>query len=156
MNRREFLQRVGITALFGALGAVSVFEAIAKLDGSQPVPVLASTAQSATGQQAQAPAPAGYFFVAPLSALAGKSSAYFNHPSKGLSILVDFGGQWRAFSAICTHAGCTVQFTGTQIYCPCHGGAFSAASGSVVAGPPPTPLPEYAVSVQNGYIYVSQ
>ena len=69
--------------------------------------------------------------------------------------MVDYGGQWRAFSAVCTHAGCTVQFTGTQIYCPCHAGAFSATSGAVVAGPPPAPLPEYTVLVQNGNIYVN-
>lgn len=160
MDRREFLRRIGTTALFGALAAVSVFEALAKLDQPQSVPVLApgATSGTATGGQAttgqQAPAPAGYYFVAPLSSLSGKTSAYFNHPTRGLSILVNYGGQWRAFSAICTHAGCTVDFTGSQIYCPCHGGYFSAANGAVTGGPPPTPLAEYAVLVQNGDLYV--
>ncbi|MDG6988107.1 MAG: Rieske (2Fe-2S) protein [Nitrososphaerota archaeon] len=143
------------TALFGALGAVAIFEAVAKLGQSQPVPVLTPGAttggQATTGQQA----PAGYFIVAPLSALSGKASAYFNHPTRGLSILVDYGGQWRAFSALCTHAGCTVDFTGSQIYCPCHGGSFSPTSGAVLGGPPQTPLPEYSVQIQGGSLYVS-
>jgi hypothetical protein len=43
--------------------------------------------------------PNGYILVAALSALAGKTSAYFKHPSRGLSILVNVAGQWNAFSA---------------------------------------------------------
>ena len=111
--------------------------------------------QTQTTTQGQQP-PAGYVYVAPVSALSGKTSAYFNHPTGGLSILVYFGGQWRAFSAVCTHAGCTVQFTGSEVYCPCHAGYFSASNGAVVSGPPPTPLAEYGVVVQNGDLYVSQ
>ena len=101
-------------------------------------------------------APAGYIYVAPVSALTGKSSAYFNHPTGGSSILVDVGGQWRAFSAICTHAGCAVDFTGSSLYCPCHAGYFSPTNGSVQGGPPPTALAEYGVVVQGGSLYVSQ
>ena len=91
-----------------------------------------------------------------MTALSGKSSAYFNHPTQGSSILVDYGGQWRAFSSVCTHAGCTVQFTGSSVYCPCHAGYFSPTNGSVQGGPPTTPLPEFGVVVQNGSLYVSQ
>lgn len=94
--------------------------------------------------------------MAPASALAGKTSAYFNHPTGGSSILVDFGGQWRAFGAFCTHAGCVVNFTGSSIYCPCHAGYFSPTNGSAQGGPPSTPLPEYGVIIQGGSLYVSQ
>jgi thiosulfate dehydrogenase [quinone] large subunit len=58
-------------------------------------------------------------------------------------------GGYRAFTAVCTHAGCTVDFqtADQQFSCPCHGGVFSAASGAVEAGPPPRPLETVAVRV---------
>lgn len=151
MDRREFIKRAGLAVTFGAIGAVSIIEVASKLAESKSVDLLTS---STTGPSPQAPA--GYVFVAPLSALAGKTYAYFSHPTGGTSILVDYGGQWRAFSAFCTHAGCTVDYTGTEIYCPCHAGAFSPVTGAVLAGPPPTPLPEYTVLVQSGNLYVSR
>ncbi|MDG6900769.1 MAG: Rieske (2Fe-2S) protein [Nitrososphaerota archaeon] len=115
----------------------------------------AQTSQSGTQTQSLQ-APAGYIYVAPASALSGKTSAYFNHPTGGSCILVDYGGQWRAFSAVCTHAGCVVDFTGSSIYCPCHAGYFSPTNGSIQGGPPPSPLAEYGVVVQGGSLYVSQ
>lgn len=152
MDRREFIRRAGLAAIFTAVGSLSVFEAMDKLAQSRRSPASNTIAPVSQTQQA----PQGYVLVASMSALAGKTSAYFNHPTGGLSILIDYGGSWRAFSAICTHAGCTVQFTGSEIYCPCHAGAFSATNGSVTAGPPPSPLPEYPVLVQNGNLYVGK
>ena len=48
-----------------------------------------------------------------------------------------------AFSRICTHASCPVHYqpAENQLECPCHRGLFSASDGSVLAGPPPSPLP---------------
>lgn len=62
---------------------------------------------------------------------------------------------YKAFSAICTHLGCIVDWEGAkrEIVCPCHAGVFDS-EGRNVAGPPPRPLPSYAVSVANGKIYV--
>lgn len=61
-------------------------------------------------------------------------------------------GSFRCFSAICTHAGCTVEYDGGQgaFVCPCHGGAYAASSGAVIAGPPPSPLPRLSVEVVKG------
>ncbi len=59
-----------------------------------------------------------------------------------------------AYSAICTHLACTVRFSGegvaaapfSHIHCPCHAGVFDPRhGGTVVAGPPPRPLPQLAV-----------
>ncbi|HKT22176.1 MAG TPA: Rieske (2Fe-2S) protein [Nitrososphaerales archaeon] len=152
-DRREFIRRASVAAVFGVIGVLGFIEAFARLE-QQPPP--GSIQISTTGGGTQQQAPSGYVYVAPLSALAGKTSAYFSHPSHGSSILVDFGGQWRAFSALCTHAGCVVDFTGSSIYCPCHAGYFSPSNGSVQGGPPPSPLPEYGVTVQAGAVYVSQ
>lgn len=114
-----------------------------------------SLLQTSLQQTTSAQSPAGYILVAPMSALNSRTSAYFNHPSQGLSLLVSLGSQWKAFSATCTHQPCTVQYSGSQIQCPCHGGVFNADNGSVVSGPPPTRLPEFGVIIQNGNLYVS-
>jgi Rieske Fe-S protein len=52
-----------------------------------------------------------------------------------------------AFSRLCTHASCPLFFRPEEqrLDCPCHGGAFSALDGSVLAGPPPRPLPRIAI-----------
>ncbi len=57
----------------------------------------------------------------------------------------------RAFSAVCTHLGCIVQWNAQrrQIACPCHAGFFDT-NGRVVSGPPPRPLAEFSVVVING------
>jgi len=57
-------------------------------------------------------------------------------------------GTIKAFSARCTHAGCTVgTVSGGTINCPCHGSRYRIADGSVAGGPAPAPLPPVAVTV---------
>lgn len=56
-------------------------------------------------------------------------------------------GQVVAFSAICTHRGCTVAPAGDRLTCPCHGSVFEAFTGAVVQGPAEDPLPEFAVTL---------
>lgn len=57
-----------------------------------------------------------------------------------------------AFSAICTHMGCTVAPAGTQLQCPCHGSVYDANTGQVLSGPAPKALPKIAVRVVNGEV----
>jgi cytochrome b6-f complex iron-sulfur subunit len=51
-----------------------------------------------------------------------------------------------AFSATCTHAGCTVGYNSGTIVCPCHGGTYNVATGAVISGPPPAALSKYTVT----------
>jgi Rieske Fe-S protein len=65
-------------------------------------------------------------------------------------------GDVHAFSAVCTHQGCTVNHVGGgTIDCPCHGSRFDAQTGAVRAGPATRPLAPVAVSVRDGGIYRS-
>ncbi|MDA8238698.1 MAG: Rieske (2Fe-2S) protein [Chloroflexi bacterium] len=61
-----------------------------------------------------------------------------------------------AHSAICTHLGCIVAFDDLSgmIVCPCHDGRFNPATGAVVSGPPPAPLPHVTVSVEGDDIFL--
>lgn len=45
-----------------------------------------------------------------------------------------------AFSARCTHQGCTVRVDGARLACPCHGSQFDALTGAVLRGPAERPL----------------
>ena len=163
-SRREFVRRdLAATILLGVGGVAlwELFDGVPPGGASQSVTVLQalstqqSTSASGGSQTTTQSVPQGYVFVTSVSVLSGRTSAYFNHPSGGLSLMLSLNGQWKAFSATCTHAPCTVGYSGSQIQCPCHGGIFDPSNGNVVSGPPPTRLPEYGVLVQNGNLYVS-
>ncbi|WOX25222.1 Rieske (2Fe-2S) protein [Streptomyces solicathayae] len=62
-------------------------------------------------------------------------------------------GEFKAFSAICTHQGCTVnKVADGTIDCPCHGSKYRIADGSVAAGPAPRPLPAEQITVSGNSI----
>lgn len=62
-------------------------------------------------------------------------------------------GEFKAFSAICTHQGCTVsKVADGTIDCACHGSEFHIADGSVAKGPATEPLPEEKITVSGGSI----
>ena len=62
-------------------------------------------------------------------------------------------GQFKGFSAICTHLGCTVdKVADGTIDCPCHGSQYSVKDGHVVHGPAPKPLPAKQINVSGGKI----
>lgn len=66
-------------------------------------------------------------------------------------------GEYRAFSATCTHLNCTVQFRQREhdIWCACHNGVYDL-HGRNLSGPPPRPLEDYDVHVRGEEIVVSR
>ena len=67
-------------------------------------------------------------------------------------------GGLRAYSAICTHLGCIVEWDNSRqfILCPCHDGRFNALNGAIISGPQPAPLPELELTVENDTVFVIQ
>ncbi|MET8149471.1 Rieske (2Fe-2S) protein [Actinoplanes sp. NPDC049668] len=62
-------------------------------------------------------------------------------------------GKYKAFSKVCTHAGCDVsKVDGGVIVCPCHNSTFSIEDGSPTGGPANQPLPEKKVTVDGDNI----
>lgn len=99
--------------------------------------------------------PPGAVRLGPGKRLPSGQAATYSDPADGSpDILIrDTEGNLKAFSAVCTHAGCTVGYEGGVIVCPCHGGEYSAETGEVIAGPPPTGLAPKQVLESDGQVY---
>ena len=62
---------------------------------------------------------------------------------------------YKVFSGVCTHLGCIVRWeeNKSRFYCPCHQGIFNK-QGEVTGGPPPRPLDEYQVELDNNLVFI--
>jgi thiosulfate dehydrogenase (quinone) large subunit len=118
-----------------------------------------STEITASASGSASPVPAGTK-VGTMSQLQAAGSLLFQDPQSGdPGVVVDLGDNHVvAFDAICTHAGCTVQYQADQrlLVCPCHGATYDPAQGAqVLRGPAPQPLASIdATLAGDGSIYV--
>ena len=92
--------------------------------------------------------------VSDLKPNSGKIVKFGNKPA--LLVRVD-ETEWKAYSAVCTHLNCTVQYQDArrEIWCACHNGVYDL-HGRVVSGPPPRPLDELAVKIRGDDIVLSR
>jgi len=122
---------------------------IAKKTGTRTGGSTTKSTPSASGP------PPGAVKVGSSSQLAADSAAMYNDPSDGTPDIVirHQSGSLSAFSAVCTHTGCTVGFASGVIACPCHGSEFDPNTGAVLRGPAATPLPAKRVIERRGSIY---
>ena len=92
-----------------------------------------------------------------VSALEKESGVIVRFGNKPVILVRNAAGEFRAFSATCTHLDCTVQFRKDMglIWCACHNGRYDL-NGRNVAGPPPRPLDEYRVIIQGEDISISK
>jgi cytochrome b6-f complex iron-sulfur subunit len=95
--------------------------------------------------------------AAQMAQLAPNTGLLFKFGSKPGLLVRTREGDLKAFSAICTHLDCTVQYkTDTaQIWCACHNGLYDL-SGHVISGPPPRPLDQLAVNLRGDDVVVSR
>ena len=100
--------------------------------------------------------PSGSTTITTTAAVDATGGVEFKNPSTGDTayVVATGAGTYAAFSAICTHAGCTVAYVKkvSQFQCPCHGGVYDAKTGKVLSGPPPAPLPSIAIKTVDGEI----
>ena len=91
------------------------------------------------------------------SDLEPNSAEIFRFGNRAGILLRTPSGELRAFSAVCTHLSCIVQYRPdiSQIWCACHNGHFDL-NGHNVSGPPPAPLEVYTVHVCEDEIVVSR
>ena len=118
--------------------------------GSQP--------EQASSSQAAAPAGSGSDAAAGPAALTTTSAVPVGggkiFAAQKIVITQPQSGEFRGFSAVCTHQGCIVgAVSGGTINCPCHGSRFSITNGSVVNGPAASPLPAVSIKVQGTSIF---
>ena len=137
-TRRGMLAGVGLASLAGPLAGCS--------GGSAST---ASATASSSGGAAAAGGPGGALTsTGAIPVGGGKIFA-----SERVVVTQPSGGQFRGFSAVCTHMQCIVdQIADRTIDCPCHGSKFSITDGHVVAGPAPSPLPAQSLKIESGRI----
>jgi Rieske Fe-S protein len=119
----------------------------------------ASPTTEPAGSSAPSGAPSGSDSVAPRDP-ANQLVAAEEVPVGGGVILADAQvvvtqpteGEYKAFSAVCTHAQCTVTSIDTSILCSCHGSRYALEDGAVLAGPATSPLPAVDVAVRDGQV----
>jgi cytochrome b6-f complex iron-sulfur subunit len=98
-------------------------------------------------------AAAGGTAIASESEVAPGSAIKFKDSGKPAVLVHLDDGDFVAYSAVCTHQGCTVAYQGGELACPCHGSVFDPADGAaVVTGPATRPLPEIPVKVEGGEV----
>ena len=132
----DFDRRTFLDALL-AVGFVSTAAAIA-------YPVARYLVPPASGEPATQTAVAGRVGTLGLNA-----AAIFKFGSKPGIVVRTAEGEIRAFSAVCTHLDCTVQFKNdtSQLWCACHNGTYDLG-GAVVSGPPPRGLEQFVVNLR--------
>lgn len=162
VDRRTVLRTAAVAggialgaAIVGGLGRVT---ASSRQDPSTAAS--AGTGSSRTGATAKgttSPKVGSGVSLGPSSDVPVGGVKAFTDPTTGdpAYLLQPAAGTYLAYSAVCTHQGCTVGFDGPsdQFACPCHGARFDASNGDAVRGPARKPLRKINVTEANGVLY---
>jgi nitrite reductase/ring-hydroxylating ferredoxin subunit len=139
VTRREFCNFLGLTSAALFVGAAG-FAGKAVLDGREkPMFEPAQIAEAAS---------------MPLN-----SAINFKFPGEHDSAILirTADGNYHAYGQKCTHLSCPVYYASEhqRLECPCHEGAFDAATGNVLYGPPPRPLDAIELDVRDGQVWAT-
>lgn len=139
VTRREFCNFLGLTSAALLIGTGG-FAAKAALDARESESFAAAQIVGA-------------------EALAPNSSLNFNYPTeRDSAILVrTANGDYHAYGQKCTHLACPVYYSRDhqRLECPCHEGAFDAATGNVLYGPPPRALDTIEIESRDGQLWAT-
>lgn len=138
-SRRRFLDYLLGTSAVATLGAI-IYPIIRFMAPPQIVEALQNSVVAAK-----------------LSELPPNSAKIFKFGSKPGLVVRTASGELKAFSAVCTHLDCIVQYRSDtkQIWCACHNGQYNL-NGENIGGPPPRPLEEYQVNQRGDDVVVNR
>jgi cytochrome b6-f complex iron-sulfur subunit len=147
VSRRSVLTVGAVGIGTAALAACSQAKSPDRSAAGATDPNSAAPGASSSAATAPSSAAAGGASLAKLSSIkVGEAIAATGADGSKIIISRPTATTVAAFSAICTHQGCTVAPAGKELDCPCHGSVYNATTGAVINGPAPRPLP--AVSVK--------
>jgi thiosulfate dehydrogenase [quinone] large subunit len=157
MGRREFVRAavIGVGTLLLGMGATAVAGERASSRRAGAPSTTTNKPRSGRPGQGGSASPSGSVQGTPITKLDGMpigGALAFDDPASGdpAVLLRPSSDTVEAFSRICTHAGCSVQWDQANrlLICPCHGAEFDPARGAEpVAGPAYSPLPRIPVAI---------
>jgi Rieske Fe-S protein len=150
-SRRTVLRGAGVAGLAGV--SVPLLAACGgNGDSAGPTPASGtSTSPAPTSAPTSAPSSSGGAVLGTTADVPVGGGKVFTDAK--IVVTQPTAGQFKGFSAVCTHRGCLVnQIADKTIECPCHSSKFDLTTGAVVSGPAPAPLPTVAVTVEGGNI----
>lgn len=153
-TRRTLLTGAGAVGLTAALTGCAAYGDTGT-DTAPPAPAggntggnTGTTGGGATGDGAPAGGGAGFAKTSDIPVGGGKI-----FEDQKIVVTQPTAGQFKCFTAVCTHAGCVVgDVSGGTINCPCHGSKFKVADGSVATGPAKKALAAVAIKVNGDSI----
>ena len=152
LSRRAVVAGVGGVAAAGLLtacGGGSTATAPATTAAAEPAP----SAPSASTPSSAPSASSGTELTSTSDVPVGGGTVFAD---QDVVVTQPTAGDFKAFSATCTHQGCKVKSVADGvIVCPCHGSKFAIADGAVTAGPAKSPLPEKTISVEGDSILLT-
>ena len=153
-TRRGVLAGVGLVGLASAITACGAGSSSSAAAGNAATTPAAAGSTTASGAAAGgASSSAGTKALAATSEIPVGSGMIF--PGPQVVVTQPTAGEFKAFSAVCTHMGCIVnQVSNGTIDCPCHGSQYSITTGDVVAGPAPRPLPAKQIKVSGSSVFL--
>jgi Rieske Fe-S protein len=169
-TRRGMLAGVGLVGLAGVITACGSSSASSLSDGAGATTGGATTGGGTTGGGATAGGSTAGGSTAGGSTAGGSTAGAAGALASTSEIPVGSGmifaarqvvvtqptaGEYKAFTAVCTHMGCIVnQISDGTIDCPCHGSEYSIKTGAVVRGPAPLPLASKKIKITGDSIFL--
>ncbi|MFE1586644.1 Rieske (2Fe-2S) protein [Streptomyces sp. NPDC058737] len=148
--RRTVVAAAGAAGLTAVLAACSGSDDDASSDTGTAPSGSASQEAGSGGSDGGENAGAGPALAATADIPEGGGKVF---PDQKVVVTQPAAGEFKAFSATCTHQGCAVKSVSDGVInCPCHNSNFSITDGSVQGGPAPKPLPAVQITVSGDSI----